>query len=168
MSEAGRAGSVQDKQRAGSAGSIKDKQKAGSAGARSDRVKAGKRSGLRRKAGVALVIKKYWLAQILAGKKVWEIRSGPTKRRGWIHLAQSKSGKIRGGANLMDCFRIKRSEFMKYQSRHCVPNLNDIKYKNIWAWVLQGAEYTVPFDYEHSVGAVIFVGVRQPMGPQPE
>ena len=89
------------------------------------------------------------------------------KRRGWIHLAQSKSGNLRGGANLVDCIPVKRSEFLKHQGRHCVKNLKDIKYKNIWAWVLKGAkEYTAPFDYHHSTGAVIFVRVREPMGPQ--
>ena len=116
---------------------------------------------------MALVIRKFWLDKILAGKKVWEIRSSSTKRRGWIHLAQSKSGYIRGGANLVDCFPVKRSKFLKYKGRHCVQNLKDIKYKNIWAWVLKGAkEYNAPFDYHHSTGAVILVRVRESMGPQ--
>ena len=140
-------------------GSVEDKVSAGSAG--------GKRSGLRRKTEMALVIKKFWLDKILARKKVWEIRSSSTKRRGWIHLAESKSGNIVGGANLVDCFQIKRSEFCKYRQRHCVQKLKDIKYKNIWAWVVKGAKkYSKPFPYYHTAGAVIFVRVRQPMGPQ--
>ena len=89
------------------------------------------------------------------------------KRRGWIHLAQSKSGNLRGGVNLVDCFPLKRCEFLKYRGRHCVQDLKDIKYKNIWVWVLRGAKaYTAPFDYHHTIGAAIFVHVRQPMGPQ--
>ena len=56
---------------------------------------------------------------------------------------------------------------LRFQGRHCVQNLKDIKYKNIWAWVLKGAkEYKAPFDYHHSTGAVIFVRVRESMGPQ--
>ena len=166
-SKGGSAGSVEDKVEAGSAGSVEDKVKAGSAGSVEDKVKAGKRSGLRRKAEMALVIRKCWLAKILAGKKVWEIRSSPTKRRGWIHLAQSKSRNIRGGADLVDCFPVKHSEFLKHRGRHCIKNLKDIKYKKIWAWVLKGAKkYIAPFAYHHTTGAVIFVCVRQPMGPQ--
>ena len=79
------------------------------------------------------------------------------KRRGWIHLAQSKSGNLRGGANLVDCIPVKRSEFLKHQGRHCVKNLKDIKYKKIWVWVLKGAKKcTAPFAYHHTTGAVIF------------
>ena len=44
--------------KAGSAGSVEDKEKAGRAGSVEDKEKAGKRSGLRRKAEVALVIRK--------------------------------------------------------------------------------------------------------------
>ena len=61
----------------------------GSAGSAEDKIEAGQRSGLRRKAQMALIIKKFWLDKILAGKKVWEVRSRSTKRRGWIHLAES-------------------------------------------------------------------------------
>ena len=141
--------------------------KGGLGGSVENKKEAGQRSGLRRKAEVALVIKEFWLDKILAGKKVWEIRSSPTKRRGWIHLAQSKSGTLRGGANLVDCLRVERGEFLKHRNRHCVQNLKYIKYKKIWAWVLEGARaYTIPFSYHHRTGAVIFVRVRQPMGPQ--
>jgi len=44
--------------------------------------KGGKRSGLRRKAKVALVIKKPWLDKILSRRKTWEIRGCSTTRRG--------------------------------------------------------------------------------------
>jgi len=88
----------------------------------------------------------------MAGKKVWEICRCPTKRRGWIHLAQSKFGNIRGGAELVDCFPVKRSEFLKHRGHHCIQNLKDIKCKNIWAWVLKGAKKIYrPFAYHHTV-----------------
>jgi hypothetical protein len=57
----------------------------------------------------------------------------------------------------------------KHRHRHGVTSLKDVKYKKIWAWVLSGAkEYAASFDYDHTQGAVIFVRVRQPMGPRPE
>ena len=55
---------------------------------------AGERSGVRRSAKKALVVKKKWLDLILAGQKVWELRGSPTAKRGWIHLAESQAGGI--------------------------------------------------------------------------
>ena len=61
---------------------------------------AGKRSGLRRSAKKALVVKKKWLDLILAGRKTWEIRGSSTSKRGWIHFAESQAGgKLRGRAH---------------------------------------------------------------------
>jgi len=54
--------------------------------------RAGKRSGLKRCAKYALVVKKNWLDLILGGSKDWEIRGNATTRRGWIHFAQSQAG----------------------------------------------------------------------------
>ena len=79
-SAGGKAGSVEDKAKAGRAGSVEDKAKAGRAGSVEDKAKAGKRSGLQRKAKMALVITKCWLVKFLAGKKVREIRSSPTRQ----------------------------------------------------------------------------------------
>ena len=126
---------------------------------------AGQRSGLRRSSVVALTIKKEWLDLILAGKKTWEIRGTPTQRRGYIHFAESGSGRLRGRCKLVACQRLERSTFMQHQSCHRVPDVNMVKYKNIWAWILEGAEpYDTPFEYSHKQGAVIFVTVRKPMG----
>jgi hypothetical protein len=164
---AGRAGSAEDKAAAGRAGSAEDKAAAGRAGSAEDKAAAGERSGERRKAEMALVIKKKWLDKIFARKKVWEIRSSSTKRRGWIHLAESGSGNLCGGAKLKDCIPVPRGEFLKHRRLHGVTSLNDVKYKKIWAWVLSDArKYSCPFDYHHTQGAVIFVRVRGRMGPQ--
>ena len=127
---------------------------------------AGRRSGLKRCADMALTIKKEWLDLILEGEKTWEIRGTSTQRRGYIHFAESGSGQLRGRAKLVDCRRLERSNFMQFQSRHRVPDVNMVKYKNIWAWILEEAEpYDASFDYSHKHGAVIFVTVRKPMGP---
>lgn len=115
---------------------------------------------------MALTIKKEWLDLILEGEKTWEIRGTTTQRRGYIHFAESGSGQLRGRAKLVDCRRLERSTFMQFQSRHRVPDVNMVKYKNIWAWILEEAEpYDASFDYSHKQGAVIFVTVRKPMGP---
>ena len=116
---------------------------------------------------MALTIKKKWLDLILAGTKTWEIRGTSTKKRGFIHFAESGSGQLRGRAKLVDCRQLDRCTLMKHQCFHQLPNAEMVKYKNIWAWILKDAEpYEMPFDYSHKQGAVIFVTVRKRMGPQ--
>ena len=66
---------------------------------------AGKRSGLRRCAPIALVIKEQWLTKIFSRKKEWEIRGQRTKRRGRIHLAQP-GGLLVGSASITGCSSI--------------------------------------------------------------
>ena len=123
---------------------------------------AGVRSGLKRSSTVALVVKKHWLDLILAGKKDWEIRGVKTTRRGWIHLAESKAtGKLMGRVRLVDCRAVARESFMEHADHHRVENVEDVKYKNIYAWVLESAErFDKPFGYMHAPGAVIWVKTR--------
>jgi len=115
----------------------------------------------RRRASHALVIKRKWLDKILAGTKDWEIRGTATKRRGWIHLAESKAGgKLKGLARLCDCREICRRDFSRHVRHHRVPDLHLVPYKRIFAWVLAGAKkYTKPVSYVHKRGAVIWVKV---------
>ena len=108
MSKAGRAGSVEDKQKAGraggQAGSVEDKKKAGRAGSVEDKEKAGKRSGLKRATKDLLLVKDPWLQLILRKRKTWEIRGSSTHKRGLIHLGLSGSGgEIHGRARITDC-----------------------------------------------------------------
>jgi hypothetical protein len=127
---------------------------------------AGRRSGLRRCAAMALTVKKEWLDLILAGKKTWEIRGTSTDRRGLIHFAQSGSGQLRGRAKLVGCRQLDRDTFMQHKRFHQIRNVKMVKYKKIWAWILEDAEpHDMPFDYSHKQGAVIFVTVRSHMGP---
>ena len=116
---------------------------------------------MKRSAKIALVVKKRWLDQILAGAKDWEIRGSSTARRGWIHFAESQAGgKLVGRARLVDCLSVSRSSFMKDVSRHCVTKLSEVPYKRIFAWVLKDAErFKRPFVYKHRVGAVIWIKV---------
>jgi hypothetical protein len=122
---------------------------------------AGKRSGLKRSAKFALVVKKHWLDKILAGEKDWEIRGSSTTRRGWMHFAESKGGgKLVGRARLVDCIKIPKDTFQSHAHRHLVTNVADVPYQFIFAWVLEDAErFTEPFVYSHTPGAVIWVKV---------
>ena len=120
---------------------------------------AGTRSGVKRSAKYALVVKKQWLDLILSGTKDWEIRGTSTNRRGAIHFAESQAGgQLTGRARLVDCLPVPRSSFMQYVNRHHVPSLKEVPYKHIYAWVLEEAErFEKPFTYKHNTGAVIFV-----------
>ena len=122
---------------------------------------AGKRSGLRRSAKRALVVKKKWLDLILAGRKTWEIRGSSTSKRGWIHFAESQAGgKLTGRARLVNCFPVPRSSFQRHYKKHYVPSLSMVPYVTPHAWVLEDAEkFEKPFEYEHKQGAVIWVDV---------
>ena len=127
---------------------------------------AGQRSGLRRSAVMAPKVKKEWLDLILSGQKTWEIRGTATNRRGLIHFAESGSGLLRGRAQLIGCRQLDRRTLMRHKRFHQLPNAKVVPYQKIWAWILQDAEpYYMPFEYSHTHGAVIFVKVRSPMGP---
>ena len=116
---------------------------------------------MKRSARVALVVKKQWVDKILTGEKDWEIRGCATARRGWIHFAESKAGgTLVGRARLVDCIRVPKAKFKNHARRHCVANVADVPYKNIFAWVFEDAErFAKPFFYKHSPGAVSWVKV---------
>ena len=127
---------------------------------------AGERSGVKRSAKKALVVKKKWLDLILAGLKTWEIRGRPTAKRGWIHLAESQAGgKLMGRARLVKCLQLSREAFNIHRKRHCVPSWGMVPYDTPYAWVLEDAEkFEKPFEYEHKQGAVSWVDVQpEPM-----
>ena len=122
---------------------------------------AGKRSGVRRSAKRALVVKKKWLDLILAGQKKWEIRGSSTAKRGWIHFAESQAGgKLMGRARLVDCFPVSRNSLKRNFHQHRVSSLSMVPYQTPYAWVLEDSEkFGKPFQYEHEQGAVIWVDV---------
>ena len=164
----GNAGNPQGKGRPANAGNRQGEGSPGNAGnvqKGSVKKRAGERSGVRRSAKSVLVVKKRWLEKILAGRKTWEIRGGPTKKRGWIHLAQSGStGKLMGRGKLVDVRRLSRRSFEQNVSHHCVDSWDDVPYKTPYAWVLEDAErFERPFPYEHKKGAVIWVDTKGSM-----
>ena len=133
----------------------------GNCGTRNAGVHGGKRSGVKRSVKHALVVKKRWLDEILAGEKDWEIRSSRTSHRGWVFFAQSKAtGQLLGRARLVDCFELSADEFEAHAHRHCVAKWSSVTYKRVFAWVLEQAErFDKPFAYVHRPGAVVWVNV---------
>ena len=124
--------------------------------------RGGQRSGIRRSAKRALVVKKEWIDLILSGRKTWEIRGNATTRRGWIHFAESKAGgKLVGRARLLDCIPLVGKQWrQKNFCRHRVSKQVVLPYKRPHAWVLGEAErFLKPFKYDHKQGAVIWVDV---------
>ena len=129
---------------------------------------AGQRSGIRRSAKRALVVKRQWLDLILSGQKTWEIRGMATTRRSWVHFAQSQAGgQLVGRARLVDCIALggagkslSEAAFRKDFCRHRVPSLSMVPYQRPHAWVFKEAErFEKPFAYEHRQGAVIWIDV---------
>ena len=120
------------------------------------KVAAGKRSGLRQRASIALIIKKEWLKKIFDHEKTGEIRGSPTSRRGLIHLAQPGALLV-GSATISDCTHIARKDFVNFRDKHCIPRLSMVTYSQIWAWHLQSArKYKKPFRYIKPHGAIIW------------
>ena len=83
---------------------------------------AGERSGLRRRADIALIIKQLWLDKILSKEKQWEIRGKATSRRGPILLAEP-GGLLMGSAVLADCVLLDKQEFLTHTAQHCIESL---------------------------------------------
>ena len=119
---------------------------------------AGKRSGVRRSAKRALVVKKKWLDLVLEGRKTLEIRGSSTTKRGWIHFAESQAGgKLLGRARLVNCIPVPKKSFKHHSKEHHVSDLREVPYDTLYAWVLEDAEkFGKPFEYVHKQGAVIW------------
>ncbi len=146
---------------AGNAAGKGSSQNAGNVKKGKIKKRAGERSGVRRSAKRALIVKKKWLDLILAGWKTWEIRATSTTKRGWIHFAESQAGgKLMGRARLVNCYPVQRKSFKQHFNHHCVPSVDMVPYPTPYAWVLEDAEkFEEPFEYEHKNGAVIWIDV---------
>lgn len=110
----------------------------------------------------ALLIKSRWIAAILSGEKVWELRGCRTARRGCIGLIECGSGLIVGTCDLIDVVGPLTPEDLRTNHRlHRVPSSMlgaQITYRRIFAWVVANARRVSPaVQYEHPQGAVIWV-----------
>ena len=103
----------------------------------------------------SLIVRKPWIDLILDGKKIWEMRSRPTKIRGRIGLIEAGSGLVVGECDIYSSKKIpdKFMEICKYLhlTNHRIHNYR-------WAWGLWNPiRYKTPIPYKHPKGAVIWV-----------
>ena len=108
-----------------------------------------------------LIIKPYWADLILKGEKTLELRGSNTKIRGRIGIIKSKTGKVFGEVDLVDCIKLTDEDFYTLVDKHKVTcSREDISYKNIYAWVIENPViYKEPKDYVHKQGCVIWVNI---------
>lgn len=112
-----------------------------------------------------LIIKEFWLSKIFnfADPKDWEIRGSCTNKRGKIYLLESKTGLIKGEADLIDCIELDLVDFTRNEHHHKIPSQihnNQLPYSRTYAWVLQDIhKYNVSIPYKHPRGAVIWVNL---------
>jgi hypothetical protein len=110
----------------------------------------------------ALLIREPWINLILQGKKIWEMRSQPTRIRGPIGLIRQGSGLVVGTASLTDSGpALTRDDYMRYRDEHAIPeSMLDVVLSRRWVfpWVLSDIRpLPQPVRYRHGSGPVIFV-----------
>ncbi len=120
----------------------------------------------------ALIIHPEPLEWILSGKKVWEIRSKPTKIRGPITLQEKGSKKIMGTCALVDCLGpltvdefITHADKMNYARAELEDEREeleeDMEY-GVYAWVLADVKaLPKPIRFQNPSGAVTWVQLPQ-------
>lgn len=111
-----------------------------------------------------LVIREPWIDMILAGRKIWELRSNATTRRGRIALIRKGSGRIEGVASLVDVLDpLDEHSFVLTREQHGVPAEEVVGVLSRgWRipWVLadvQRLARSIP--YTHRSGAVVWVNL---------
>jgi hypothetical protein len=109
-----------------------------------------------------LVIDQPWVSLIADRKKTWEMRTRPTKLRGWIGLIEKGTGTVIGMACLKGSLpALSRQAHHLHFKKHRVPHGSDgRKYhgKYLTPWVLSGSfRLPRPIPYQHPPGAVTWV-----------
>lgn len=109
----------------------------------------------------ALIIDSPWIEKILAGNKVWEMRSTRASHRGPFGLIQKGSGKVLGVATLHSVSGpYNNTELEEHRALHHVgPDLyQSPDYKWRYAWELSDViTLPSPVNYRHKNGAVTWV-----------
>lgn len=119
----------------------------------------------------ALIIYSEPLEWILEGRKVWELRSRPTKIRGWIALSEKGAKRIVGICRLVDCLGpltvnefIENAKKMAYTRAELEEERKqleeDFNESTTYAWVLEGVKrLPTPISFENPSGAVIWARI---------
>jgi hypothetical protein len=109
-----------------------------------------------------LVIDQPWVGLIADRKKTWEMRTRPTKVRGWIGLIEKGTGTVIGMACLTGSLpALSRNAHHLHFKKHRVPARSGRKTydgKYLIPWVLTKAiKLPTPLAYQHPSGAVTWV-----------
>jgi hypothetical protein len=108
------------------------------------------------------VIDQPWVGLIADRKKTWEMRTRPTKVRGWIGLIEKGTGTVIGMARLTGSLpALSRDAHRLHFKKHRVPGQSGRKTydgKYLIPWVLTNAfRLPTPLAYQHPSGAVTWV-----------
>lgn len=115
----------------------------------------------------ALIIDTPWIDLILAGEKVWEMRSRNCSIRGRIGLIRKGSGQIVGIAEMGECLGpFSEAELRQQRDKHAITEdrMLDEAWMSKWnhAWVLKNVEVlSEPVPYSHPNGAVTWVNIGE-------
>ena len=126
----------------------------------------------------ALVLKPNWIEEILAGRKLWELRGENLHLRGIVALAAK--GELFGEVTIEHAMLVgirdaegtllapagNEQNFLALPAnmdKHRVKDLNSISYSRVFAWVMSGPlRYASRVPYRHSPGAIKFVDLTKP------
>jgi hypothetical protein len=106
-----------------------------------------------------LVVREPWIDLLLSGEKTWEMRSRPTRFRGWLGLIRKGSGEVSGVARLVDCGdALSSAELLATRDRHRIPEA-DIRSGAVAKWTTPWRLEAVrrlpePVPYRHPRGAI--------------
>lgn len=110
-----------------------------------------------------LIIRQPWIEMILAGTKVWEMRSERTMFRGPIALIEKGTGFVVGTAILSDSLPpISPKDMGACRTKHRIPAeiSDEVGFKWFTPWVLKDVRRLArPVPYVHRSGAVILVAL---------
>lgn len=113
----------------------------------------------------ALIIDSPWIEKILAGEKVWEMRSTRSSHRGHFGLIQKGSGRVIGIASLDNVSGPYNNKELEnyFHFHHVGADLYERKdYKWRYAWELSSAKKLgSPVNYQHKNGAVTWVDLDE-------
>jgi hypothetical protein len=109
-----------------------------------------------------LVIDQPWVGLIADGRKTWEMRTRPTKIRGWIGLIEKGTGTVIGVAYLATSLPpLQPDEHHLHFKKHRVPPVAGRKRydgRYLIPWKLTKAVRLLrPVPYQHPTGAVTWV-----------
>lgn len=109
-----------------------------------------------------LVIRSPWIDLILAGSKIWEMRTKSTSIRGQVALIKAGSGLVYGTAELIECMpTLTREQMQETEKLHGITEEQlDTVMENRWTtpWVFHNIiKFEAPIPYKHPKGAVTWV-----------